>query len=48
MDFDVGQQQYGFGYSFYDVPQYPVKDWKSRLAGFDAATPTEGYKALQK
>jgi Sulfatase len=46
MGFDPGQKQYGFGYSFYDVPDYPMRDWKSWIASFPVAEPTSRYKAL--
>lgn len=48
MGFGVGQQRYAFGYSFYDVAAYPLRDWKGRLASFPSASPTAAYKALNR
>jgi phosphoglycerol transferase len=48
MGFNAGRQQYGYGYSFYDVSVYPVKDWKNWLDTFSSASPSDRYKALMK
>jgi len=48
MGFDVLKQQYGYGYSFYDVSTYPVSEWKNWLDSFATSKPTEHYKALHR
>lgn len=47
MGFGVQKQQYGYGYSLYDVSSYPASAWKNRLDSFASSEPTERYKALQ-
>jgi phosphoglycerol transferase len=46
MDFDIGARQYGYGYSIYELPTYPEKDWKLRLEGFASQPVTKAYKSL--
>lgn len=46
MGFAVGKERYGFGYSIYDVPAYPVKDWKDWLGTFERSKATARYRAV--
>jgi len=44
--FHVPREQLGFGYSFFDFPGYPIKDWKQNLSKFESQDPTEAYLKL--